>query len=409
MSQWQVFTEEDIKFLKDHYMDMTYKEIGDKLGFKEKRIRREASKLGIFKKPIKYTQSEIDFIINNYPTMDTSEIAKILHKTESSIRDKANSLGVKKNHKYTQQQFEYMRDNYKYYSSRELAKQLNLPESVVSGVCNHYFKKREPLYSSEDVDYLTVHYPNSTGSEIGKELGFTDRQIHYIARKSGLHKRRQINHEYFNKIDTPEKAYFLGLIFADGWICYDELKSSYELGIELQSGDEYIIDKLDTALGGGNLRTHKDAKTTIICGHTGNVGNISGIRVFSKQIVLDLMSHGIEKNKSKKDKYPIVNDVLFFDFLRGYIDGDGCFYSDRNYTYMHITCASVSPLKYIQEILKKHDIETRIYSECDRKYRLMCVNTLEMIKLINSLYRDPNCICLLRKFNKVKKYISLTA
>jgi intein-encoded DNA endonuclease-like protein len=131
--------------------------------------------------------------------------------------------------------------------------------------------------------------------------------------------------------------------------------------------------------------------------------------VYSKQLVCDLAKQGIETNKSLKDTIPLVDDSLFFDFLRGYIDGDGCYYVDNNHTYMHITCGNRVPLEYVQNKLEQFNIKTKIYTESDRKYRLMCTSFNEMNKLINCLYYKDDLFCLQRKYEKIKHFLGLTA
>lgn len=96
---------------------------------------------------------------------------------------------------------------------------------------------------------------------------------------------------------------------------------------------------------------------------------------------------------------------LFFDFLRGYIDGDGCYYSKNGHSYMHITCGSEIVLRYIKGVLNDFNICVNIYKEREHKYRLMCTNIMEMSKLISLLYYDENVFCLTRKKEKIKSYL----
>ena len=117
------------------------------------------------------------------------------------------------------------------------------------------------------------------------------------------------------------------------------------------------------------------------------------------------MSNGIETNKTLKEVFPIVDRKYFFDFLRGYIDGDGCFWKSNNNYYMHITCATTKVLYYIQNILLEYDIKTQVYMEHDKKYRLMCSNVEGMSKLIPLLYKDIDTLYLKRKFELVKSYL----
>lgn len=410
-NNWKVFTEADKNYLLEHYEAMTYKEIGKVLGFKGKRVCREASKLGLTKKLTPLTNTEIAYIKDNYQDYTAQEIADNLGISVYRVRNAVKNLGLRKEQWYTDDQLQYILDNADKMSYREIADHLDVDYHKVQGIAYYRgFKKDVSVgFTDEDDEFIINNFGNMTYVEMSEKLGYTKPQINYRAIQLGCRKRREINHSYFKNIDTPEKAYFLGFIFADGWICCNPNLGNYELGMQLQSGDKYILEKLDDALGGGNKMYHKDPRDMLICGKECHVNHIDGIRIFSKEIVYDLMSHGIDTNKSQKDTYPVVDDNLFFDFLRGYIDGDGCYYVDNNHTYMHITCASIVPLQYFQTKLKLFDVETKIYTEKERKHRLMCINTNEMQKLINAMYKDENCLCLTRKYIRVKHLLSLAA
>ena len=58
------------------------------------------------------------------------------------------------------------------------------------------------------------------------------------------------NFNYFDKIDTPDKAYWLGFIWADGYIAKRERKQpngcvriEYNLKLELQESDASHVQK----------------------------------------------------------------------------------------------------------------------------------------------------------------------
>lgn len=215
---------------------------------------------------------------------------------------------------------------------------------------------------------------------------------------------------YFDKIDTPIKAYFLGFIYADGYVVYNEKNGNYEFGMELQSRDRCILEKLNEELGEKNIIYHSDGKDIVVCnGKMAHGGPSDTLRVYSKKLVCSLIKNGVETNKSHKDTYPVVDDDLFFDFLRGYIDGDGCYYNNKNQTYMHITCSSIVPLEYIQNKLINFNIKTQVYKENDHKHRLMCTSYNEMNKLVNCLYYSNDVFCLERKYNKIKHFLGLAA
>ena len=272
-------------------------------------------------------------------------------------------------------------------------------------------KYKNSIFSKQDIEFIKNNYDTMTSAEIGKILGFTRKQIQGKVNTLNLKsKKRSINDTYFDNIDTPLKAYFLGFIYADGWIVCSEDRHNYEFGMTLQSEDKYVLEKLNEELGGKNIIYHSNPEDVLICGtQIAHSGHLDTLRVYSKKLVYSLIKNGIETNKTLKDVYPIVDDKFFFDFLRGYIDGDGCYYKDNNQTYMHITCASIVPLRYIQDKLNHFDIKTQIYTENERKHRLMCTSFNEMNKLINRLYYEDGLFCLQRKYEKIKHFLGFAA
>lgn len=262
------------------------------------------------------------------------------------------------------------------------------------------------LFTEEQENYIRENYRTMEYKEIAKNLSSTERQVRGWVNSHKLSKLRKINDHYFDTIDSPLKAYFLGYIYADGWVIFDPKNRNYEFGIELQSDDKYILEKLNDELGGKNIILHKFPKDKVINGVKTRSGDIDSLRIYSKNIVSGLYSNGIVTQKTQKDIYPIVNENYFFDYLRGYIDGDGCFYKYKNnYIYLHITCSSIENLKYCQYQLDKYNINSKIYKENDKKYRLFITDQNEMKKLVNHLYYADDLFCLKRKYEKIKHYI----
>src|SRR6185436_15958506 len=62
-------------------------------------------------------------------------------------------------------------------------------------------------------------------------------KVNKCPKKNAL--KYSLNENYFNTVDTEDKAYFLGLFYADG---YNRRKDGY-CGIQLQSDDSYILEK----------------------------------------------------------------------------------------------------------------------------------------------------------------------
>lgn len=313
--------------------------------------------------------------------------------------------------KIEQWKIDYIKNNLNKKTRQEIANELDISVGTLQTYIKRYgWYTRKNLFTDKDISYMKTHYLDMSYKEIAEHLGFTERQIRGKINNMGLTKLREINDNYFHEIDNPLKAYFLGFIYADGYLIFNEETRTYELGIEIQLQDKYILEKLNNELGGQNIIYIKKGKEKIIknnvcCSHDSAI-----IRIYSKKIVTDLISHGIEPNKTQKDIYPQIEDKYFFDWLRGYIDGDGCYYiSSKHLLSINITSASKFVLQYLQSRLYSYNIETHIYSEQERKHRLYCFKKEEVHKLLNHLYPSTQVFCLSRKYNKIISFISGSA
>lgn len=127
-----------------------------------------------------------------------------------------------------------------------------------------------------------------------------------------------IDETVFDTIDTEEKAYWLGFMYADGCIYSKEKR----IELSLQGSDTSHLEKFATFLKSTNpnlVKVYKNYKK----------GKYDRCRVTirSKHIWEALNNAGCIPNKSLILKFPSSNIVptkLLRHFIRGYVDGDGC-------------------------------------------------------------------------------------
>lgn len=135
-----------------------------------------------------------------------------------------------------------------------------------------------------------------------------------------LHKMRRydIDAGFFNKIDTPDKAYILGFLYADG----NAHSKLAQIKLKLQERDRHILEEINEKIGHSKpLHFH----SADLISHQ----NQLSIVITCKEIYNDLIRHGVIPNKTFKVVYPSwLQDKLISHFIRGYFDGDGCFYID---------------------------------------------------------------------------------
>lgn len=122
-----------------------------------------------------------------------------------------------------------------------------------------------------------------------------------------------VDESYFEVIDTPNKAYFLGFLYADGSVTDDDTNIKYTINLIIKKSDIEIVESFRN-----ELKTNQ-----VIC--VRDVDNTVGIRISSKKMVKDLVRLGCMQAKTHKLEFPEwLRDGLIRHFIRGYFDGDGC-------------------------------------------------------------------------------------
>ena len=252
-------------------------------------------------------------------------------------------------------------------------------------------------YSEEQIKefgkyYKAEHSLKETAEKFGVNY-HTHKQnlirFRYSIPKKKLENQRVEEILYFDKIDTPEKAYLLGFLFSDGYIA----KTAYgvAIGLALQLHDKYILEYIKQAWGVDNkISEYK---------------NSAKIQVTDSHMYNRLVELGIQEDKSHQDYIlPNIDENLLNSFVLGYFDGDGCItIKSTGYSVTSICCNSKIFLESVKQFLNKNGIETRDVTIEKRPknniYVLYISKRAEQIKFMDFIYKD-NSIFLKRKHDK---------
>ncbi len=149
---------------------------------------------------------------------------------------------------------------------------------------------------------IDKHHPDKDRQcKINRSRGF---------RKYGL------NEEYFDQIDTEDKAWIFGFITADGNL--SGRKGSYILTIKLQRQDRDILEIIKSKLGyGGPIRDEAQVLY-------GKEYHQSVLQISSVRMIECLKKHGLTPAKSLTVRPWSGPGELMRHYWRGVIDGDGC-------------------------------------------------------------------------------------
>lgn len=144
-----------------------------------------------------------------------------------------------------------------------------------------------------------------------------------IKKTKGNHYRYYFhNFDYFEVIDSHDKAYFLGLMMADGYIV--DNSNTYgqdDFGISLSIDDIDIIKSFKKHIEATN-------EIKIYSNHGGFSKGSKYCRIImkSQKTADDLMDKGVTKQKTLTKEFPNkgkVPEEYIYSYLRGYMDGNG--------------------------------------------------------------------------------------
>lgn len=149
-----------------------------------------------------------------------------------------------------------------------------------------------------------------------------------------VHMRKyKINEDFFSIIDSEEKAYFLGFIFADGYVN----EKNNVVDITIHNKDKEILNNLVSLL-------YPDGRPLAVIRK-----DYIRLVINSKKLVGDLKTHGCMQAKTFKLEFPEINEIYLRDFIRGYFDGDGCVYISKNNA---LNISIIGTIKMLDEIMK---------------------------------------------------------
>lgn len=226
--------------------------------------------------------------------------------------------------------------------------------------------------------------------------------IKTIPQRGGRFLRKYtLNEHYFDIIDTEEKAYFLGLLYADGY----NYEKSGEVEISLQEKDKYILEKFNKALE--STRPLQFIENSL---KNAKWKNIYRLCISSKILSNRIKELGCPQRKSLILDFPNKNQVPSFllrHFIRGYFDGDGTvgIYHLKN-NYINVDCSFICNLEFANKfnnfIFNKLNYNFNIYKNkrtCEKPTRTCGLSSRKKILIfLEWLYKDTN-LFLMRKYS----------
>lgn len=309
------------------------------------------------------------------------------------------------NAKFTKNEVEEIIDLYNSgLLQREIAEKYNTSKSSIGRCLRENGITSKVNLSLKDIDNIIMLYKNNISmAEIAREYNIGDRMVSKILKENNVLirtpdvycRRYTLNEHYFDSIDTPNKAYIIGLLYADGCV----YKETNMVTISLQEQDKSILDKINKEIGSNRplrlIRYHDKNP---------NWSNQYQLSINSSYIIDKLIQLGVVPNKSLKIKFPMwLKEDLYFHFLRGYIDGDGCIVKNEKRVGLVGTddfCQYIS--EYLYNKLNIHCSISVCHKRVDSPVRDLRVSGSKQVKvLLDELYKNAD-MYIDRKYNLYK-------
>lgn len=199
------------------------------------------------------------------------------------------------------------------------------------------------------------------------------------------------DYDYFESINTENKAYYLGWALTDGNV------SNTQYRLRLQSQDVDILQKFKN-----------DIKSNYPIYDRDN-GRSKEIVLSSFKMVEDLYNLGCKPHKTFSLEMPNINELYEWDFIKGIFDGDGSYICTDKTKKITLVSASQKFISQLYNLLKKYDINSTIYKPKNGRYYVLEIATKKGIKtFINNILKTKSDF-LNRKYKKMialNKYVN---
>ena len=281
-------------------------------------------------------------------------------------------------------------------SLRQIANKLNISRSTITNWINEAGIMRKIKPQADDKTMIlakNLYLQGFNTNEIAIKLNSNSCSILKWLKKQNI----KINHRgpkskikrenFFDTIDSEEKAYYLGWIMADGNVSITN--GQYSLKLHISYTDKELIDNFLDAIGSTNKTKYKPEN-----------GNGSYyVSLTSVHMVKSLMNLGVIPQKSGHEIIPEqIPEELVHHFIRGYFDGDGI--TDiKNHRSGFIS--SLDVMKKIDDLLnlnKKNLITRHPKSKIEVFYALYWKKDSRI--LYDYMYKDAT-IYLQRKYDRM--------
>lgn len=311
---------------------------------------------------------------------------------------------------------EFVKDYEELKSSRAMAQKYNCDKGTILEYANKigYINNYRPQLTEEQKAEIIQKYYTHKSQELAVEYGVSKSYIIKLWSNANienkkLHRIYHLNDDYFNTINTKDKAYFLGLLASDGNVFNRNNGQSIIIRLSLQSVDAYILERFKDYIGSDKPLHYTRPSDK-------NRKEVCSIEIVSKKMGEDLKKYGVVPQKTYDFVMPDIPAEFISHYLRGYFDGDGSItLRDSSaqhlpYSYMCSYAGFIPNLSKMQKKLTTAGIDSRIQKD-NRDYHgefgSLVISSIDNVnKFLDYIYKDCDDLYIPRKIERYKNFKS---
>lgn len=202
--------------------------------------------------------------------------------------------------------------------------------------------------------------------------------------------KRVFNEKYFSEIDSEEKAYWLGFLYADGYL------SDRKVSCFLSKKDEDHLIKFLSSIESEGIKMLYINKT-----------NACGFTLTSETMFCDLQRLGFTQRKTYDDTDYIFTQIpeqYKKDFIRGFWDGDGTVrLREGRYNTISVVSLNNSLLNAFCEYFNSYLNDDFAKVVKRNGYSRIIIGSQNALKVCRLLYEESS-VYLDRKYNNYLKF-----
>lgn len=280
-------------------------------------------------------------------------------------------------------------------SLKEVGRLFGLSPVTVMAILNRnniQLRTKGGIYRLDEDSVINSYKSGQTCREIAENFNVSVKTICNTLEKNGIdrdniyHNISLIN-DYWENIDTYDKAYFLGFLITDGNVFGNDVR------LQLSSKDEYILKIFSNKTNNSN-QIIKDKR------------GFSAFSTKRKSWVNDLSKYGVIPNKTRTVFLPRIDENLMSHLLREIFDGDG-WITFKSHTIG--LCGNEILTTQVRDYLvsKLGVFNVKVVKNNDNLWSVSWSSKRDIRLIGEFLYRDKKDCYLTRKFDNYTRIIQV--